>query len=235
MVDRRINFGDPADSGTRWQIEDDANASGGGNFVLAKDLSGNTVLLQYNPTSNAFEYAAPIDMGGENVSNVGAIDTASLTANTSITDAAGVTHSGELADIDDVGSGGNSDTAFPFNETGEVNQGDAGIVISTRLNDTESIEVTQIGIGLLGKGSPPSGLNVILISLDSTWNGTEQATVISGDGTSKNDVTGSPIASYTNTTGGAQDVAIVVDNGQYSAAGTGSGENVVVEGDAQVV
>lgn len=73
MVDRRINFGDPADSGTRWQMEDDENAAGGGNFVLAKDLDGNTVLLQYNPTSDAFEFVRAVDMGGEDVTGVGGV------------------------------------------------------------------------------------------------------------------------------------------------------------------
>lgn len=73
MVDRRINFGDPADAGTRYQIEDDANAAGGGNFVLAKDLDGGTVLLQYNPTSDAFEYVRAVDLGGEDVTGVGGV------------------------------------------------------------------------------------------------------------------------------------------------------------------
>jgi hypothetical protein len=95
--------------------------------------------------------------------------------------------------------------------------------------------VTQIGVGLIGKGGPPSGLDVSIITLDESWAGTYQTTVISGDGTTKNDVTGSPVASYTNSTGSAQDVALVVDNGQYDATGTGSKEDVVVGGDAEVV
>ena len=73
MPDRQLNFGDPADAGTRYQIEDDANAAGGGNFVLAKDLDGGTVLLQYNPTSDAFEYVRSVDMSGEDVTGVGGV------------------------------------------------------------------------------------------------------------------------------------------------------------------
>jgi len=67
MVDRRLVFGDPADAGTRWAMEDADNAAGGGNFVIARDLDGGGVLLQYNPTTGNFEPFAPVDLGGQNI------------------------------------------------------------------------------------------------------------------------------------------------------------------------
>jgi len=69
MVDRRLVFGDPADAGTRWAMDDAAGSTGGGNFVLARDLDGGGVLLRYNPTSGNFEPFAPVDMGGEDILN----------------------------------------------------------------------------------------------------------------------------------------------------------------------
>jgi hypothetical protein len=67
MVDRRLVFGDPADAGTRWAMDDAAGSTGGGNFVLARDLDGGGVLLRYNPTSGNFEPFAPVDLGGQNI------------------------------------------------------------------------------------------------------------------------------------------------------------------------
>jgi len=76
MPDRTIVWGDPADAGTKYRTQDDASA-GGGNFVIVEDLDGNTVLLQWNPTAGQFEYQGPVDMGGNDLNNVG---TASVTA-----------------------------------------------------------------------------------------------------------------------------------------------------------
>jgi len=45
----------------------DTDSTGGGNFVLARDLDGGGVLLRYNPTSGNFEPFAPVDLGGEDI------------------------------------------------------------------------------------------------------------------------------------------------------------------------
>ena len=66
MSDRTINFGESETEAT-YQIQDTDGAAGGGNFVIAKDTNASTVLLQYNPTSGAFEYAADIDLSGSNL------------------------------------------------------------------------------------------------------------------------------------------------------------------------
>jgi len=79
MPDRTINFGDPADAGTKYRTQDD-DPAGGGNFVVAEDLDGNTVLLQWNPTAGQWEYGGPVDMGGNDLSNVGTISATALEA-----------------------------------------------------------------------------------------------------------------------------------------------------------
>jgi len=134
------------------------------------------------------------------------------------------------------GTGGSSGQTYnvEWNETGEVADGDAGIAVATRLADQETLSVDLASLGVVGSGAPPSGVNLTIISLDSSWNGTQETVIISGDGTNKTDVTGSPITSYQNTTGSQQDVAIVVDNGQFGAPGTGSTEEVVTTGDGDV-
>ena len=79
MPDRTIVWGDPADAGTKYRTQDDASA-GGGNFVIVEDLDGNTVLLQWNPTAGQFEYQGPVDMGGNDLNNVGAATVDALEA-----------------------------------------------------------------------------------------------------------------------------------------------------------
>ena len=62
MPDRSLNWGNPADSGTRWQTQDD-DPNGGGNFVVLRDLDGDTVLFQYDPVDGEWQYFAPVSMG----------------------------------------------------------------------------------------------------------------------------------------------------------------------------
>jgi len=73
MPDRTIVWGDPADAGTKYRTQDD-DPAGGGNFVVAEDTDGNTVLLQWNPdagTAGQWEYSGPVDLGGNDLTSVG--------------------------------------------------------------------------------------------------------------------------------------------------------------------
>ena len=71
MSDRTINFGESETEAT-YQIQD-TDSTGGGNFVVAKDTNANTVLLQYDPATDTWEYAGDVDMNGGNVSAVGSL------------------------------------------------------------------------------------------------------------------------------------------------------------------
>ena len=71
MSDRTINFGESETEAT-YQIQD-TDSTGGGNFVVAKDTNANTVLLQYDPATDTWEYAGDVDMNGGNVSEVGTL------------------------------------------------------------------------------------------------------------------------------------------------------------------
>jgi len=72
MPDRTINFGESETEAT-YQIQDTDGAAGGGNFVVAKDTNANTVLLEYQPGSDTWQYAGDVDMNGGNVSGVGTL------------------------------------------------------------------------------------------------------------------------------------------------------------------
>ena len=76
MSDRTINFGESETEAT-YQIQD-TDSTGGGNFVVAKDTNANTVLLQYDPGADTWEYAGDVDMNGGNVSGVGTLTAESV-------------------------------------------------------------------------------------------------------------------------------------------------------------
>ena len=76
MSDRTINFGESETEAT-YQIQD-TDSTGGGNFVVAKDTNANTVLLQYDPDTDTWEYAGDVDMNGGNVSGVGTLTAESV-------------------------------------------------------------------------------------------------------------------------------------------------------------
>src|SRR6056297_2726204 len=63
MPDRTINFGESETEAT-YQIQDTDGAAGGGNFVIAKDTNANTVLLEYAPGTDTWEYAGDVDLNG---------------------------------------------------------------------------------------------------------------------------------------------------------------------------
>ena len=76
MSDRTINFGESETEAT-YQIQD-TDSTGGGNFVVAKDTNANTVLLQYDPGADTWEYAGDVDMNGGKVSGVGTLTAESV-------------------------------------------------------------------------------------------------------------------------------------------------------------
>ena len=111
MSDRTINFGESETEAT-YQIQD-TDSTGGGNFVVAKDTNANTVLLQYDPATDTWEYAGDVDMNGGNVSGVG-----TLTAESVNTESATVTNEVDAGSV-------STDSATVTNEVdaGSVNIG----------------------------------------------------------------------------------------------------------------
>lgn len=98
---------------------------------------------------------------------------------------------------------------------GKVNQGDAGLVFNTSLADGETFEVTQASLTAGDSTAVASGVDLIIADIT---NGTSEATIISGDGsTVYADETNNPLASHTNTTGSEVTVAVLIDNGQFNA------------------
>lgn len=124
---------------------------------------------------------------------------------------------------------------FSADESGSVASGNSGIIWATSVPDGGTIEILQ-GYLLLSDGQPaPSGLDLSLISLDNTGGAARQSIILSGDGSAiYDDETGSPLASYNNTSGSAQTVAIVIDNGNFNS-GTGASQDVIGGGRGEII
>lgn len=108
--------------------------------------------------------------------------------------------------------------------SGVVANGDAGVLYVTSVPDTQSINIYHASL-LEGSNTAPSGTSLRIVTLDGAGGGTDRTTVISGDGTMKAGEIGQPLASWTNTTGSDQTVALVLDNGHFGT-GTGSSEEL---------
>lgn len=112
---------------------------------------------------------------------------------------------------------------FDKDETGTVNTGNVGLTWFTNVPDGKTIKILQAGLLLDTLEPAPSGLDLIIYTGDNAGGATKRATVLSGDGaTVYDDQTGDPLASWTNSTGGALTTAVGVDNGNFN---TGSGAN----------
>lgn len=127
-----------------------------------------------------------------------------------------------------------NDQEFNTDESGSVAAGNSGVAYVTQVADTATLEVIQAGL-ILADGQPaPTDLDLVIATLDNAGTATKQTTVIAGDGTVQSDVTGAPVASYQNTSGGEQTVALLVDNGNFNA-GTGASQDIFTTAHGQVV
>lgn len=114
---------------------------------------------------------------------------------------------------------------------GTVPSGNATIIEPKNVADGNTLYITQAA--LLSDDGSAVASNVVLgiATLDNAGGGTWRATAITGDGaTVFDDETGSPLASWTNNTGGPQTTAVMIDNGQFSGAAGGSGADQAVYG-----
>jgi hypothetical protein len=74
--ERRINFGADA-TDAQYRTEDD---TANGRFKLVEDLDGGVVLLEYDEAESEWVYRGPVNMSGNDVTNVGALDATSVSA-----------------------------------------------------------------------------------------------------------------------------------------------------------
>jgi hypothetical protein len=69
MPDRQITYG--ADATDATYRSGDADPAGGGNFVVAEDLDGSTVLLEWDGTT--WQSRGPVEMNGNDITGAGSI------------------------------------------------------------------------------------------------------------------------------------------------------------------
>jgi hypothetical protein len=119
--ERRLNWGADA-TDAQYRTGDDAANN---RFVLAEDLDGGTILLEYDETASEWVSRGPVNLSGNDVSNVGTLSATAVNTE-SLTDGAGTTHTEELADASDVAaitqsSGGFSPPHFANSEISSYN------------------------------------------------------------------------------------------------------------------
>lgn len=145
-----------------------------------------------------------------------------------ITDETGVVTIGDAAAVD----GARLDHDWLSKQEGGTIAVDASVPLGTfNLAVDETLAVTQAMLTADGfTTAATDGLDLIIVADDGTT-----TTILAADGTTLyDDETGSPLASYTNTTTAAQTVMIAVDNGEYTI-GSGNEETVYAGFIARVV
>lgn len=150
-----------------------------------------------------------------------AVDSATSTVNAREGLAATQTSAGEVAlDYE-------HQEVFEGRESGAVSDTNQGILIIDNLPDGQTVEVYKATLTLADGSPAPTGLDLELVTLDNAGGFTSRTTLITGDGSTVFDrATGNPLGSYTNNTGSAITIGVLVDNG------TGSSQSVMasVEG-----
>ena len=151
MSDRTLNWGESA-SAARYQTGDDD--PDGGDFIVARDLDGQRMLLKFDFTANEWQYAGDLDIGGGDLNSVGTARVDAIEADRSVTketpvlevDAFGAVGDGTADDtqaikdaINSVGEDANAVLAF---------SGAKEYLISERL----TIDITRIK-GVVGRNA----------------------------------------------------------------------------------
>jgi hypothetical protein len=99
-------------------------------------------------------------------------------------------------------------------ESGAVADGDQGILVVDSLADGETVRIQKAVFTTASVQAIPTGADLELVTFDNAGSFTSRGTLAAGDGSTVYDrVTGSPIDSYENTSGSAQSVGVLVDNG----------------------
>lgn len=116
--------------------------------------------------------------------------------------------------------------------SGIVGHKKAAPLIFTELEVGEDIDIGRATLMLADGQPPPSGLDLVIATVDGSGGATKQKNVIVGDGTDKVDITGESVASYINSSGGSEYVGVFVDNGHFNS-GTGTNHHVVANIDIE--
>lgn len=77
---RDINFGE-SEADAKYQISDDGTP---GNFVLARDTNGATVLLEWDATNSEWVFGGPVEMGSDGITTTGTVTAGSLSADKAV-------------------------------------------------------------------------------------------------------------------------------------------------------
>ena len=113
--------------------------------------------------------------------------------------------------------------SFQWEESGEVHDGDTALVNTDALENGESVEIKKVSLTTESATAVSSGVDLKFVTFDGSGGFTEQGTIVAGDGNTIYDgTTGSPLYSYTNTTGSKQTIGVAVVNE------SGGSETVVV-------
>lgn len=138
--ERRINFGADA-TDARYAIEDTGN---GANFILARDTTGGTVLLEYDDAAGEWVNRGGVDMDGNDISNVGTVNANSVsTGQASIGEGRFETIAIPPSNFD---SDGDSSTNFSLNVSGLSGAGEAELLIVCNGNGAVATGTVEIQI-----------------------------------------------------------------------------------------
>jgi len=190
-----------------------------GNFVTVIDIGGTagTDAITINTEGNE-----TIDSGSSTTINTD-YGAAVLSSNgNNWFSAGGGTGSGS-----GTGSGVTQDTIVP-SDSGTVAAGESGVLHVLNLQDGETLKVNQAHLTLADGQPAPTDLDLVIAELDNSGGAAKAKEVVTGDGaTVHDDVTGSPVASFTYDPGDGSDQthALLVDNGNFNA-GTGGAQDV---------
>lgn len=73
MPDRELYYGAADDAATTYR-QRDSDPNGGGDFIVAEKADGSQILLQWDDTAGEWVSGGPVNLNGNDITNVGSLD-----------------------------------------------------------------------------------------------------------------------------------------------------------------
>jgi hypothetical protein len=150
--ERRINFGADA-TDAKWRTEHDTANS---KFILAEDLDGSTVLLEYDETASEWVARGPVNLDGNDLSNVGTVSASAV--NTDNLSLSSVTGAGIISQAIQHGKVWADNGEMYESVQNAVDNASAYVFVGVGTFN-ESVSISTNGLSVVGCGNPATVIN----------------------------------------------------------------------------
>lgn len=150
MADRELYWGAADDAATEYRTRD-SDPAGGGDFIVAERADGSEILLQWDDSASEWVSAGAVNLNGNDVTGVGALDANSISTG------------GATINSKPAFSGGSTSAASPgFDNWTQISADKPAVVEIRATAETDGSSNAQIGVEVDESGGTTSDYTFLI-------------------------------------------------------------------------